>query len=301
MSQKKVVLITGANSGFGRLTAESLARRGYTVFATMRDIDGRNAGAAEALRALATGEKLDLNLVELDLHDEVSVRRAVRDVVSRAGRLDVVVNNAGAVQAGVTEAFSVDEARALFETNFFGAYAVAREALPQLRAQREGLIVNVSTGISRTPMPFMGFYSASKAALETLFEQLRTELAPFKVDSVIVQPGAYPTPILSKVLGAKDTDRTLAYGPVAEVPGKIGEGLSRAISSPDAGDPQEVADAIVRLIESPAGQRPLRTLVGKDVQGLAPLNEASDHASKAILDGFGVTALMDEARGAVTV
>jgi NADP-dependent 3-hydroxy acid dehydrogenase YdfG len=146
MRGKLAVLITGASTGFGRLTAETLARKGYQVFASMRDIAGRNAGNRDELNALATREKLNLHVVEMDVTDDGSVERCVAQVAAQARQIDVVVNNAGFGNWGLTEAYTTEQFKTLFETNFFGVVRVNRAVLPIMRRAGSGLLMHVSSG-----------------------------------------------------------------------------------------------------------------------------------------------------------
>ena len=146
---KEVVLITGASTGFGRVTAELLARRGYRVFATMRDTAGRNSGAREDLESLGS------DVLELDVTDDLSVARAVSEALSRAGQIDVVINNAGFGNLGVTEAYTVDQFKQLFETNVFGVVRVNRAVLPSMRERGSGLLIHVSSIAGRSTLPYM--------------------------------------------------------------------------------------------------------------------------------------------------
>ena len=161
-----VVLITGASSGFGRLIAETLARKQYRVFATMRDIEGRNAAAARELRALAESESLHLDVCELDVTDEGSVERAVAVVIGQAGGIDVLVNNAAYGVLGLTESFTTEQAQRVFDTNFLGIVRTNRAVLPHMRRKGSGLLLYVSSGAGRIVIPCMGLYTASKFALE---------------------------------------------------------------------------------------------------------------------------------------
>jgi len=190
MSASKVVVITGASSGFGRLTAEFLARQGHQVFATMRELAGRNAKAAEALRELGRREGLKLQAAELDVTRDASVESCVRQVLAEAGRIDVLVNNAGFGYGGLQESFTSEQAQRIFDTNVVGAHRTIRAVLPQMHRQREGLLVQVSSGVGRVVLPGMGLYCASKFALEALSECYRYELAGSGIDVVCVQPGA---------------------------------------------------------------------------------------------------------------
>ena len=144
-----VVLITGASTGFGRNAAEKLARRGHRVFATMRDIHGRNALHRAALERLAASESLLLHVLELDVIDDRSVDDAVGSALEQAGRLDVVINNAGVAGIGVTEAFTLEQVQQMFDVNFFSVVRVNRAVLPSMRQRRSGLLIHVSSGAGR--------------------------------------------------------------------------------------------------------------------------------------------------------
>ena len=193
-----VVLITGTSTGFGRLAAEVLAKRGYTVFATMRDPDGRNASSSRALQEQAGREGWNLHVLDLDVISETSVNLAVEKAIGMAGRIDVVINNAGFGALGLTEAFTVEQFQRVFDVNLYGAVRVNRAVLPSMRRQRSGLLIHVSSGAGRYAIPCMAAYSGSKFALEALADAYRFELAPFGIDSVLVEPGIHRTPILGK-------------------------------------------------------------------------------------------------------
>ena len=183
----KTILITGAASGFGRDIAETLAEAGHRVFASMRDVAGRNAAAGAALTARGIG------VVELDVTDDESVDTAVAGVLAEAGGIDVLINNAGIASAGISEAFSADQAKILFNTNVVGVLRTTRAVLPTMRSAGDGLIVNVGSILGRVTFPFFGIYGASKFAVEALTDSFRYELSQLGVDVVLVQPSAYPT------------------------------------------------------------------------------------------------------------
>src|SRR5258708_1375701 len=163
----KTILITGTSSGFGRDTAETLHRAGHTVYASMRRAQGKNREAAEALR------KLGIKTVELDVNDDASVEEGVKTVLEEAGKIDVLVNNAGIASAGVTEAFTTDQAKAIFDTNVIGLLRVTRAVLPSMRQNRDGLIINIGSVLGRVTFPFIGIYGASKFPAEA-----RTHILP---------------------------------------------------------------------------------------------------------------------------
>jgi NAD(P)-dependent dehydrogenase (short-subunit alcohol dehydrogenase family) len=285
MNSKQVVLITGSSTGFGRLFTETLARKGHTVFATMRDPGGRNAKNASEIRTVAKNDSLPIHVLELDVTDDASVERAVDAAVSNAGRIDVAINNAGYFLTGLEEAVTTEQARRLMDTNFLGPVRVNRAVLPHMRRQRSGVLIHISSGAGRVILPSAGFYCASKFALEALAEAYSYELAAQGIESVIVQPGAYETPVFGNTVTAADEDRTSTYGAVKEIPAKINAALSST-----AGNAQEVADAVLRIIETPAGEKQLRYFVSPQNYGVEEINALSKKVQTNVLEAFGVTA-----------
>jgi NAD(P)-dependent dehydrogenase (short-subunit alcohol dehydrogenase family) len=283
MSSKQVVLITGASTGFGRLITNTLARNGHTVFATMRDPGGRNAKNAAEIKALAEKESLPIHVLELDVTDEASVIRAVDAAVAKAGRLDVVINNAGYFVTGLEEAVTTEQAQRLMDTNFFGSVRVNRAVLPHLRRQRSGMILHVSSAAGRMILPSVGFYCASKFALEALAEAYSYELAGQGIESVILQPGAYETPVFGNTVTAADEARTETYGAAKQFSAKVGGALTAR-----AGNPQEVADAVLGIVETPAGERQLRYYVAPQKFGVEEINALAKQVQGKVLEGFGL-------------
>jgi NAD(P)-dependent dehydrogenase (short-subunit alcohol dehydrogenase family) len=288
----KVILITGTSTGFGRTAAETLAQRGYRVFATMRDISGRNAATAEALRSQANREGWSLDVLEMDVTDEASVNQAVRQALDRAGRIDVVINNAGIAGLGVTEAYTVEEFQRVLEVNLFGVVRVNRAVVPAMRRQRSGLLIHVSSGLGRTVIPGFAVYSASKFALEAVADAYRFDLAPFGVDSVIVEPGIHRTPILEKFLIPADQDRVAEYGFTAEALDRVKGIFEGSSSAPETPGPEGVVEAFLRLIETPAGERPLRTVPTASIQSLLePYNALAATMRDTVAQIFNVPEL----------
>jgi NAD(P)-dependent dehydrogenase (short-subunit alcohol dehydrogenase family) len=278
-----VVLITGASSGFGRLTAETLARQHYQVFATMRDTEGRNARAAWELHELASRESLNLTVIELDVTDDRSVERAVAAAMGQAGQLDVLINNAACGVLGLAESYTTEQATRILDTNFLGIVRTNRAVLPHMRQKGSGLLVYVSSGAGRIVLPSLGLYTASKFALEAFAETYRYELAAQGIDSVIVQPGAYPTGILGRLEGGADESRTATYGAVNEIPGRIS-----ALVGASKSDPQEIADAISQIIETPAGRREFRYRIGSGAGGVQAINANCEQIQQQLLEAFGI-------------
>jgi NAD(P)-dependent dehydrogenase (short-subunit alcohol dehydrogenase family) len=285
MNSKQVVLITGSSTGFGRLFADTLARKGHTVFATMRDLGGRNAKNAAEIRALAEKDLLPIYVLELDVTDDASVERAVDAAIGKAGRIDVAINNAGYVVSGLAEAVTTAQAQRLMDTNFFGPVRVNRAVLPHMRRQRSGVLMHISSGAGRIIAPSMGLYCASKFALEALAEAYRYELAAQGIESVIVEPGPYETPVVGNMVSAADEARTDTYGAVKQIPAKINAALSSV-----TGNAQDVADAVLRIIETPAGEKQLRYLVSSESFGVDQINALSEQVQAQVLEAFGLAA-----------
>jgi NAD(P)-dependent dehydrogenase (short-subunit alcohol dehydrogenase family) len=285
MNSKQVVLITGSSTGFGRLFTETVARKGHTVFATMRDPGGRNAKNASEIRTLAQKESLPIHVLEMDVTDDASVERAVDAAVAKAGRIDVAINNAGYYLSGLEEAVTTEQAQRLMDTNFLGPVRVNRAVLPHMRRQRSGVLMHISSGAGRVVLPSAGFYCASKFALEALAEAYSYELAGQGIESVIVQPGQYETPVFGNTVRAADEARTDTYGAVKEIPARINAALSST-----AGNAQEVADAVLRIIETPAGEKQLRYFVSPQDFGLNEINALSKRVQANVIEAFGLTA-----------
>jgi len=245
-----VVLITGCSSGFGFLSAETFARRGDTVYATMR-----NLAKADALLELAD-DGLDIRLLELDVTDDDSVAKAVDAVIADSG-LDVLVNNAGLGWGGAVETMPDDQARQLFETNFWGVMRMTRAVLPTMRDQRSGTIVNVSSTAGRVPMAFGGMYSASKHAVSAVSELLSFEVEQFGVRVVSIEPGAFRTAIGENSEAVAHLDRNTPY--YEKERAAVAFYASSVTNGPD---PQIVADAIVEAAY--ATDRQVHHLVGDD-------------------------------------
>jgi NAD(P)-dependent dehydrogenase (short-subunit alcohol dehydrogenase family) len=280
----KTTLITGAATGFGRDTAATLARAGHRVFASMRDVAGRNAAAAAALQAEG------IAVVELDVTDDASVNAAVARVLAEARRIDVLVNNAGMASAGVSEAFTADQAKTLFNTNVVGVLRTTRAVLPAMRSAGDGLIINIGSVLGRVTFPFFGIYGASKFALEALTDSFRYELSQLGVDVVLVQPSAYPTNIYASIQQPADAETAAAYGEAGAIPGKMFETFTAMFAAEDAPDPHDVAAAIAELVAQPKGTRPARRVVGQPF-GADAVNAATAPVQQGVIEALGLGGL----------
>jgi NAD(P)-dependent dehydrogenase (short-subunit alcohol dehydrogenase family) len=281
MSTPKTALITGTSTGFGRLAAEKLAAAGFRVFGTMRDTAGRNAANKREL------ESLGVTVVELDVTDGASVDRAAEAVLTQTGgTLDILVNNAGTAHMGVTESFTAESLTEQLATNVVGPMRVTRAFLSSMRERKSGTVVFVSSQVGRVIYPYTGVYSSSKWAIEALAESLSYELRPFNVEVAIVQPGAYATNIFNSVVAPDDAKTLEAYGGYDKT-----FGILAASMNEHAGDPVEVADAILALVQQEPGTLPLRTPVPAESTA-AQINAVVAPIQLGMLEASGFGALL---------
>ncbi|WP_149540038.1 SDR family NAD(P)-dependent oxidoreductase [Siccirubricoccus phaeus] len=266
---RQTILVTGASSGFGRLAAEALARAGHTVFASMRDLGGRNAGNAAALRELAAAG-LSLHPLELDVQSQPSVDAALARLLAEAGRLDVVVHNAGHMVFGPAEAFTPEQYAELYDVNVLGTQRVNRAALPHLRRQGRGLLVWVSSSSSAggTP-PYLAPYFGAKAAMDAIAVQYARELARWGIETSIIVPGAFTQGTNHFAHAGAPADAAVAAEYEAGPYAGFGEQVQRAFAAivPKAADAGAVAEAIVQVVDAPCGQRPFRVHIDPTQDG----------------------------------
>ena len=254
----KNVIITGSSNGFGLKAAKDFADKGYQVFATMRNPEGKNATAKAELE----GHSSIIKVLDMDVTNDESVKEAMSTILAEAGNIDVLINNAGIMYLGITEAFSVEQAKFQMETNYFGAIRVMQAILPSMRKAGSGLIINTSSLVGRMSPPFFGTYTATKHALEGYSQALRYEVSPFGVDIVLVEPGPFGTGLLASGQAPAHSEVLATYGELAGVPSAMGENFAQMLQSKDAPDPQWVVDAYLKLADLPFGSRPTRTVVG---------------------------------------
>lgn len=288
---KKTIVITGCSSGFGYDLALTLARAGHRVYATMRAPGGKNADAVHSLRDLADAESLDLRVLDLDVTSDASVEAASATIHDESGAADVVVNNAGQMFGGITEAFTPDEFTRQLDVNVVGVHRVLRAFLPPMRAAGAGLVMNVSSTAGRCTLPFFGLYHASKWGLEGYTQSLRMELAAAGVDVVLVEPGPFTTNLFPAMpVPANADDRAATYpDAVTGTFEAMGTDFQAMLESPESPtDPTLVVEAMTDLIAMAPGTRPLRTVVGLDF-GVRARNADDAPHDAALLDAFGMT------------
>lgn len=253
----KTVVITGASSGFGEGAVKAFADKGYRIWGTMRGTDGRNAGKKTALEAHADS----ISIIDLDVANDASVAAGFARILNE-GPVDILINNAGIMYLGITEAFSIAQAKEQMETNYYGSIRTMQAVLPAMRKAGSGLIINCSSLVGRISPPFFGTYTATKHALEGYSQALRYEVAKLGVDVAIVEPGPFGTGLLGAGKPPAHNEVLESYGELAGVPAAMGAHFAQMLQSQGAPDPQWVVDAYLNLAAMPAGQRPARTVVG---------------------------------------
>ena len=290
MTQKRTLLITGAGSGMGTYMVKTTAKAGHRVYAGIRQSDTRNASACRLLNEFAAQHKLDIRPLELDVESDASVEAAIQHIQSDTGHLDVLVNNAGKFYMGITEGFTLEQARQQMEINFFAPLRLYRAVIPLMRRQQQGLVINTSSVAGRLAFPFMGLYCSSKFALDALAECFRYELSSSHIDSITIEPGPINTGILTRAVREADLSRLPAYGELASVPSAMLENFNDIVRQDPSADPQLIADKVLELINTPYGKRPMRTIVGEGF-GSQALNQFSENIQTNVLNVLNMAAM----------
>jgi NAD(P)-dependent dehydrogenase (short-subunit alcohol dehydrogenase family) len=266
----KIILVTGASSGFGRLAAEALAKAGHTVYASMRDTKGRNKPHVEAIAGFSRDTGADLRTVELDVQSQPSVNKAVEQIIAAGGRIDVLMHNAGHMVFGPAEAFTPEQYAQLYDVNVLSTQRVNRAVLPHMRRQKQGLLVWVSSSSSAggTP-PYLAPYFGAKAAMDAIAVQYARELSRWGIETSLIVPGAFTsgTNHFAHSGTPADAARAAEYeaGPYAG----FGDEVQRAFAAivPADADAALVADAIVKVVDTPFGKRPFRVHIDPTEDG----------------------------------
>lgn len=293
--ENKIILVTGASSGFGLMCAKALAGAGHTVYASMRDIAGRNAPQVQAIAAYANDHGADLRTLEIDVQTEDSITTAVAKILSQHGRLDVVLHNAGHMVYGPSEAFSADQLAALYDINVLGAHRVNRAVLPQMRAQRRGLVLwmSSSSAAGGTP-PYLGPYFAAKAAMDALAVSYARELTLWGIETSIIVPGAFTSGTNHFAHAGEPADKAVAQsyeaGPYAGFTTRVREAFD-AIVPADA-DPETVARAVAAVVDTAHGQRPFRVHIDPSQDGADVGFAVQDRLKAEMLHRTGLSELL---------
>jgi len=292
---KSVVVITGASSGFGALTARALARAGHTVYAGMRETTGRNAPQVKDLEKFAADNKVDLRSIEMDVAWQASCDAAIREIIAINGRLDVVIHNAGHMVFGPAEAFTPEQLAEQYDVNVLSTQRVNRAAIPQLRKQGKGLVIWVSSSSAAggTP-PYLAPYFAAKAGMDALAVVYARELTRWGIETSIIVPGAFTggTNHFAHAGSPADQSRAAEYeaGPYAGFGEQVRKGFA-AIVPPDA-DVSAVAEAIVKVVDTPFGKRPFRVHIDPTQDGAEVVNGVLDRVRAEMLRRIGLADLL---------
>lgn len=287
-----IVMITGASSGIGRLTAETLAAAGHTVYATMRDPDGRHASE---LKALAQSQDRDLRVVPLDVTSQASADAAVRRILAEAGALDVVVHNAGHLTIGYVETFTDDDIAHQLDVNAIGAHRVNRAVLPHMRQRRSGTLLYVGSTIPVTTPPFLGPYVAAKAALDALAVVTSYEVSQFGIETSIVMPGAITQGTRHFANATRSSDQQVAaeYAELDPLVERSHAAHEQLFAPGTTADPQDVADEISRILSLPAGSKPFRSVVDAARAGVDHVVAFSDLTREAYVRRLGYAEVLE--------
>ena len=294
----QVIVITGASSGFGLLSAKALAHAGHTVYASMRETEGRNAPQVAEVAAYAKENGVDLRTVELDVASDASVEAGIARIIADNGRLDIVVHNAGHMSFGPAEAFTAEQFAQLYDINVLSTQRVNRAALPRLRKQGKGLVIWVSSSSTRggTP-PYLSPYFAAKAAMDSLAVSYSTELSRWGIETSIIVPGAFTKGTNHFAHSGKPADaaRAAEYetGPYAGVAEQALGGLA-ALEPADA-DVADVARAMVAVVDAPFGKRPFRVHIDPSQDGAEVVNGVADRVRTEMYRRIGLEDLLSPA------
>ena len=296
---KNVIVITGASSGFGALAARALARAGHTVYASMRDTAGRNAPQVEAAKEFSSENNVDLRTIELDVMSEESVNAAIRKIIADNGRLDVVIHNAGHMVFGPAEAFTAEQLAELYDINVLSTQRVNRAALPQLRKQKQGLVIWISSSSSAggTP-PYLAPYFAAKAGMDAMAVIYARELTRWGIETSIVVPGAFTGGTNHFVHSGRPADKARVAEYDAGPYKGFAEDVMRGFASivPADADASAVAEAVVKIVDTPFGKRPFRVHIDPTQDGAEVVNMVSDRVRSELLRRIGLADVLTPAK-----
>ncbi len=290
-----IILISGASSGFGRLSAEALAKAGHTVYASMRGTDGKNQDKVADMARFAADHAVALRTLELDVSDAASVEAAVEHIIAAHGRIDVLMHNAGHMVNGPSEAFTPEQLAGLYDTNVLSTQRLNRAVLPHMRAARSGLLLwNSSSSVAGGTPPWLGPYFAAKAAMDALAIVYARELVLWGIETAILVPGAFTKGTNHFANAGRPDDKACAAaydnGPYAGYAAKIGAAFDAIV--PKDADPAAVARAVVAIVDSPAGQRPFRTVVDPSHDGADVGFAVTDRLRAEMLHCTGLSELL---------
>lgn len=289
-----IVVITGASSGFGALTARALADQGNTVYAGMRETDGRNAPQVQSAADYSSTHGANLRAIELDVNQPASVDAAISRIVQEHGQLDVVIHNAGHMVVGPAEAFTPEQLATLYDVNVLSTQRVNRAALPHLRARGQGLVIWVSSSSVKggTP-PYLAPYFAAKAAMDSLAVSYAAELARFGIETSIVVPGSFTSGTNHFAHSGHPDDRAVEDEYETRYAGLMQQVAQKlAALSPADADASLVSAEIARIVSLPAGERPYRVTIDPANDGSQEVSQVGDRIRREFLTRIGLGDLL---------
>lgn len=285
----KVIIITGTSSGFGSYAAPLLASQGHKVYATMRDIDGRNKETKEKLIAMSE----NITVMDLELTNNESITKAIDLVIKKEGKIDVLINNAGRFYMGIGESFTDEDMNHIYNVDVLGPWRLIRAVLPYMRKERNGYIITVTSGLGRFSCPFMTAYASAKHALEGLLQGIKYELKMFNIDMTFIEPGIYPTKVFDNSGRGTDIVRNESYGPMSNIADQIKKQLDELFASGNAHSPSLVAEAMLELISMKNGERPIRKPVDLDSgEFIEKVNKVHEEEYAKYLSAAGMGGLL---------
>jgi NAD(P)-dependent dehydrogenase (short-subunit alcohol dehydrogenase family) len=290
----QTIVITGASSGFGALTARAIADKGDTVYAGMRDTSGRNAPQVRAAADYAAEHGVDLRAIEMDVNSQVSVDASIAQVIAEHGRIDVIIHNAGHMVTGPTEAFTPEQLGELYNVNVLSTQRVNRAALPYLRAAGQGLVLWVSsTSVKGGTPPYLAPYFAAKAGMDSLAVSYAAELARWGVETTIVVPGSFTSGTNHFAHSGHPADTAIETEYESKYPGLMGQVAGKlAALAPEGADASMVSDEIARIVTLPLGERPYRVHVDPANDGSKEVSDVADHVRREFLSRVDLADLL---------
>jgi short-subunit dehydrogenase len=281
MTQKEIAVVTGSSTGIGFETSLTLARNGFHTYATMRTLEGSRG--SEQITDIAKRENLPLQVIQLDVDNDKSVSEAINTIVKEKGRIDIVINNAGYALAGPFEETSMKEMKAQFETNFFGAVRVMQGAIPIMREQRRGKIVNITSMGGRIAVPLDSLYHGTKFALEGLSESLQYELGPFGIKIILIEPGAVGSNFWKNLkIASKTSSPDNIDSPYKQIVNNVSESFKQM--EQNTIHPSEVANVILQAVLS--NNPDFKYVIGKDATSIIEARKSmSDREFQRFMKG----------------
>jgi len=291
---KNIIVVTGASSGFGALTARALAAAGDIVYAGMRETEGRNAPQVEAAALYAAEHRVDLRAIEMDVNSQESVDTAIERIETAHGRIDVIIHNAGHMVTGPAEAFTPEQLAELYNVNVLSTQRVNRAALPGMRHRGEGLVLWVSSSSVRggTP-PYLAPYFAAKAAMDSLAVSYAAELSRWGVETSIVVPGSFTSGTNHFAHSGRPADAAVEADYESRYQGLMEQVATKlAALAPEDADASLVSDEIARIVALPRGSRPFRVHVDPADDGSEEVSAVADRIRREFLSRIDLADLL---------